>query len=61
MSVLSYDDRLCWELNADFDLVPDLTRFTAELRRSFGELRAAVTPRAISSARKRGGRSGSAA
>lgn len=46
VSVLSYDGRLCWELNADFDLVPDLGRITTELRRSFGELRAAVTPRA---------------
>jgi hypothetical protein len=36
--VFSYDGRLCWGLNADFDLLPDLDRFRIALDRAFGEL-----------------------
>lgn len=38
VTVLSYDGRLCWGLNADFDRIPDLHRFAAALERSFAEL-----------------------
>ena len=34
--VFSYDGRLCWGLNADFDLLPDLDRFRIALDRAFG-------------------------
>jgi diacylglycerol O-acyltransferase len=36
--VFSYDGRLCWGLNADFDLLPDLDRFRGALDRAFREL-----------------------
>jgi WS/DGAT/MGAT family acyltransferase len=38
IAVLSYDGKLCWGLNADFDLVPDLTLFTDAVRESFAAL-----------------------
>jgi WS/DGAT/MGAT family acyltransferase len=38
VAVQSYDGKLCWGLNADFDLVPDLPRFTEALRESFEAL-----------------------
>lgn len=42
VTVLSYDGRLCWGLDADFDRLPDLERFTAALERSSDELLRAV-------------------
>jgi WS/DGAT/MGAT family acyltransferase len=38
VTVFSYDGKLCWGLNADFDLLPDLDRFNAALERAFHEL-----------------------
>ena len=38
VSVFAYEGRLCWGLNADFDRMPDLGRFTEALRRSYREL-----------------------
>jgi WS/DGAT/MGAT family acyltransferase len=38
VAVLRYADRLCWGFNADFDLVPDLHRFTGFVGESFTEL-----------------------
>ena len=38
VAIFSYDGQLCWGLNADFDLVPDLPRFTEALRESFAAL-----------------------
>ena len=32
VAVFSYDGNLCWGLNADFDLMPDLPRFTEAVR-----------------------------
>lgn len=53
VAVSSYDDLLCWGLNADWDLVPDLTKFTEAIAMSFRELReAAGPPRARSGGRK---------
>ena len=37
VSVMSYDGRLCWGLNADFDRLPDLDRVAAALEASFDE------------------------
>jgi len=45
VAVLRYGDRLCWGFNADFDLVPDLHRFTEFVEASFRELVHAVRPR----------------
>ena len=38
VSVFSYDGRLCWGLNADYDLLPDLDRLAAHLEFAFGAL-----------------------
>jgi diacylglycerol O-acyltransferase len=38
IAVYSYDGKLCWGLNADFDLVPDLARFTRGLGEAHREL-----------------------
>ena len=42
IALTSYDGRLCWGFNADYDLVPDLERFVQMTRDSFDELRAAA-------------------
>jgi WS/DGAT/MGAT family acyltransferase len=39
IALFSYDGRLCWGFNADYDLVPDLDQFVAFVRESFEELR----------------------
>ena len=38
IAITSYDGKLCWGLNADFDLVPDLPLFTDAIRESFEAL-----------------------
>jgi WS/DGAT/MGAT family acyltransferase len=38
VSVFSYEGQLCWGLNADYDRMPDLSRFSEALRQSFREL-----------------------
>jgi WS/DGAT/MGAT family acyltransferase len=38
IAVYGYDGKLCWGLNADFDLVPDLARFTHALGEAHREL-----------------------
>ncbi len=38
VAIFSYDGKLWWGLNADFDLVPDLPRFSEALRESFTAL-----------------------
>ena len=38
IALMSYDGKLFWGLNADYDLVPDLPAFTAALGASFAEL-----------------------
>jgi WS/DGAT/MGAT family acyltransferase len=40
IALMSYDGKLCWGLNGDYDLMPDLVRFGGYLRESFEELRA---------------------
>jgi len=44
IAVMSYDGRLFFGLNADFDLVPDLDVFAVALERSFDELRRVAGP-----------------
>ena len=39
VALLSYDGKLCWGFNADYDLVPDLDEFVVAVRESFAELR----------------------
>lgn len=38
IAIMSYDGKLCWGLNADFDLVPDLSLFSDAIRESFQAL-----------------------
>jgi WS/DGAT/MGAT family acyltransferase len=42
VTIMSYDGKLCWALNADFDRLPDLDRFAAALDASFEELHRAA-------------------
>ncbi len=39
IALMSYDGRLCWGFNADYDLVPDLSAFVTAIQESFDELR----------------------
>jgi len=39
VALFSYDGRLCWGFNADWDLVPDLHDFVGAIKTSFDELR----------------------
>jgi WS/DGAT/MGAT family acyltransferase len=45
VAVIRYTDQLCWSMNADFDLVPDLELFTGFVEESFRELVRAARPR----------------
>jgi hypothetical protein len=45
IALFSYEGRLCWGFNADWELVPDLRAFVADLGASFEELRAAAVAR----------------
>jgi len=38
IALMSYNGRLCWGFNADYDLVPDLREFVAAIEGSFREL-----------------------
>jgi diacylglycerol O-acyltransferase len=42
IALLSYDGKLCWGVNADYAMVPDLTAFCAGIERSFSQLKALV-------------------
>ncbi len=42
IALFSYDGQLCWGLNADRDLVPDLQTLAADIAASFAELHAAA-------------------
>ena len=37
VALMSYDGKLCWGFNADYDLVPDLDRFVTHILESFVE------------------------
>jgi hypothetical protein len=62
IALFSYDSKLCWGFNADWDLVPDLDGFVACVQESFEELRAlarraAPTPKQPAPARRRAAQS----
>jgi WS/DGAT/MGAT family acyltransferase len=38
IALMSYNGKLCWGFNADYDLVPDLREFVAAIEASFNEL-----------------------
>ncbi len=38
IALMSYDGKLCWGLNGDYDLLPDVVRFGTFLRQAFEEL-----------------------
>ena len=39
VALMSYDGQLCWGVNADYDLVPDVADFLADVDAAFQELR----------------------
>jgi WS/DGAT/MGAT family acyltransferase len=39
IALLSYDGKLCWGVNADYAMVPDLSAFCAGIERSFAQLK----------------------
>ena len=45
IALFSYEGKLCWGFNADYELVPDLHTFVADLRAAFEELRKATVAR----------------
>jgi len=42
VALFSYDGKLCWGFNADYELLPDLWFFVKAIKRSFAELAEAV-------------------
>jgi WS/DGAT/MGAT family acyltransferase len=55
VAIMSYDGMLCWGLNADFDLVPDLQRFSEAIRDAFDALVRAAAHRTTPLSVVRGG------
>ncbi len=51
LALLSYDGRLCWGVNADWDLVPDVDELVRALRASFRELLRVAQRRAAGESR----------
>ena len=45
VALFSYEGKLCWGFNADYELVPDLRAFVADLGAAFEELRASAVAR----------------
>ena len=39
IALLSYDGKMCWGINADYSMVPDLNAFCAGIERSFSALK----------------------
>ncbi len=42
IALMSYNGKLCWGFNADYDLVPDLRSFVDAIAESFEDLRKAA-------------------
>jgi WS/DGAT/MGAT family acyltransferase len=42
VALFSYDGKLCWGFSSDYELVPDLQDFVADIRESFEQLRHAA-------------------
>lgn len=55
IALLSYDGKLCWGFNADYDLVPDLAAYVKATREAFEELQA-LAQRAQTSVQAASGR-----
>jgi len=53
IALFSYDGKLCWGLNADWDLVPDLSDFVHAMHASFDELVTAAKDGAAEAVSKR--------
>ena len=47
VALMSYDGKVCWGFNADYELVPDLPTFVRLIEESFGELQNAVQVREV--------------
>ncbi len=45
VALFSYEGKLCWGFNGDYELVPDLADFVDDVRAAFEELRAAAVHR----------------
>jgi WS/DGAT/MGAT family acyltransferase len=58
LAMFSYVDKLCWGLNADWDLVPDLDEFVKAILTSFDELRRVTKRRPARGKRLPGKRAG---
>ena len=50
IALMSYNGKLCWGFNSDYELVPDLKDFVARIRSGFEELQDAVGIRVVASA-----------
>ncbi len=48
VALFSYEGKLCWGLNGDYELVPDLPAFKADIQAAFEELREAAVDRYLS-------------
>jgi hypothetical protein len=51
IALISYDGKVCWGFNADYELAPDLPAIVELVRQSFAELKNAVTVRPVDVAR----------
>jgi hypothetical protein len=49
IALFSYEGKLCWGFNADWELVPDLRAFVSDLGAAFEDLRAATVARYMES------------
>ena len=52
IALMSYNGKLCWGFNSDYELVPDLKDFVEKIRLGFEELQEAVGIRVVASAEK---------
>jgi WS/DGAT/MGAT family acyltransferase len=48
VALFSYEDKLCWGFNGDYEIVPDLPAFVDDVRTAFEELRQAAVSRFMS-------------
>jgi len=48
VALFSYEDKLCWGFNGDYEIVPDLPAFVDDVRIAFEELRQAAVSRFMS-------------
>jgi hypothetical protein len=44
IALFSYDGRVCWGFNGDWDVMRDIDEFAADVRASLDELLRAATP-----------------